>query len=117
MVGVDLDAHAVMLAGVDAIGCRPRSNPISGDIQGLSFQDITLQASDFGFGSIVVRAPAYDAVNDRVLFMVNADGTSARYLVSYGVGEGIGWMVPVGSNDTLPQRACTSRSGPTAIRR
>ena len=80
-------------------------DPITGDIPGLSFQDITLQASDFGFGTIVVHAPAYDAVNDRVLFMVNADGTSARYLVAYKVGQGIMWMVPVNSNDTLPQRA------------
>ena len=52
----------------------------------------------------MVHAPAYDAVNDRVLFMVNADGTSARYLVAYKVGQGIVWMVPVNSNDTLPQR-------------
>ena len=80
-------------------------NPISGDIPGLSFQDITLQASDFGFGTIVVQAPAYDAVNDRVLFMLDADGTSARYLVAYQVGQGIVWMVPVSSNDTLPGRA------------
>ena len=79
-------------------------DPITGDIPGLSFQDITLQASDFGFGTIVVHAPAYDAVNDRVLFMVNADGTSARYLVAYKVGEGIVWMVPVNDNDRLPQR-------------
>ena len=80
-------------------------NPISGDIPGLSFQDITLQASDFGFTTIAVHAPAYDVVNDRVLFMVNADGTSARYLVSYKVGQGILWTVPVNSNDTLPERA------------
>ena len=79
-------------------------DPITGDIPGLSFQDITLQASDFGFSTIVVHAPAYDAVNDRVLFMVNADGTSARYLVAYKVGQGIVWMVPVNNNDRLPQR-------------
>jgi len=53
----------------------------------------------------VVHAPAYDAVNDRVVFMVNADGTSARYLVAYEVGQGIRWMVPVNSNDALPERA------------
>ena len=79
-------------------------DPITGDIPGLSFQDITLQASDFGFSTIVVHAPAYDAVNDRVLFMVNADGTSARYLVAYKVGQGLVWMVRVNNNDRLPQR-------------
>jgi len=36
--------------------------------------------------------------------MINAEGTSARYLVAYKVGQGIVWMVPVNSNDTLPQR-------------
>jgi Putative phage tail protein len=80
-------------------------NPISGDIPGLSFQDITLQASDFGFGNIVVRAPAYDAVNDRVLFMLDDGDTGQRCLVAYKVGQGIVWMVRVNSNETLPQRA------------
>ena len=81
-------------------------DPITGDIPGLSFQDITLQASDFGFDTIVVHAPAYDAVNDRVLFMLDADGSSARHLVvAYKVGEGVVWQVPVDSNETLPPQA------------
>ena len=79
-------------------------DPISGDIPGLSFQDITLQASDFGFDTIVVHAPAYDAVNDRVLFMLEG-GAGQRHLVAYQAGQGIVWMVPVNSNETLPGQA------------
>ena len=78
--------------------------PVSGNIPGLSYQDITLQASDFGLGTIVVQAPAYDAVNDRVLFMLD-DGAGQRHLVAYTVGQGIVWMVPVNSNETLPGQA------------
>ena len=79
-------------------------DPITGDIPGLSFQDITLQASDFGLDSIVVQAPAYDAVNDRVLFLLD-DGAGQRCLVAYKVGQGIVWMVPVDNNETLPPHA------------
>jgi Putative phage tail protein len=78
-------------------------NPISGEVPGLSFQDITITAAELGFTTIAIRSMAYDAVNDRIVCVMAADDPAGpRYMFSYSVGQGVVWVVPVHTNDTLP---------------
>ena len=78
-------------------------NPISGEIPGLSFQDITITAAELGFSTIVIRSMAYDAVNDRIVCVLAADdGSGPRYMFSYSVDQGLVWIVPVTAAETLP---------------